>query len=205
MWAPDIQLVNGKYIVYFSGRQIGTEKLVIGAAVSTTDSALGPYQDIGQPLLQNKAFAWADTIDAHHFTDIDGTTYLLWKTQGDIFYQSSDILIRKINHDGISFDENEPETRILTTTLGWERAIAEGPWLLFRKGYYYLFYSGDVFWSNGYSVGIARSKKVTGPYEKGGRILQTNREAFDLGENTTFVGPGHNSVVEVRFRNITKL
>ena len=198
MWAPDIQLVNGKYIVYFSARQSGNDKLSIGAAISTTDSALGPYQDIGQPLLTNNAFPWADDIDVHHFTDIDGTTYLLWKTQGNIFQTTSHIMIRKINPDGISFDENEPETVILKNTELWELVIVEGPWLLYRNGYYYLFYSGDVFWSNGYSVGVARSKNVLGPYEKGGRILHTNFEAFDRGENTTFVAPGHCSVVEVR-------
>ena len=196
MWAPDIQYVNGRYIVYYSALENGSNRYCIGAAVSTTDSALGPYKDLEEPLVRSHAFL-GDTIDVHHFTDVDGTTYLLWKTNGDPFWLTSHIIIRKINPDGISFDENEPETLILKNDQLWELVTVEGPWLVHRNGFYYLFYSGDGYLSNGYSVGVARSQNILGPYQKGGRILHTNFEAFDKGENTSFVAPGHCSVVEV--------
>ena len=46
--------------------------------------------------------------------------------------------------------------------------IAEGPSIIYREGFYYLFFSGDYFESPLYHVSVARSKIVTGPYERSG-------------------------------------
>ena len=198
MWAPEIHYVNNNYIVYFTARQKVTKALCIGAAVSTTGTPLGPYKDLGKPLVTNTTYKGIGVIDVHHFYDIDGTPYLIWKTDGNAVGKESSVLIRKINKDGISFHSSAPITRLIKSTLVWERLIVEGPWMIHRDPYYYLFYSGDGFTSIGYSVGVARSKSLLGPYEKHkGTILHTDFNSYVKGENTSFVGPGHCSVVEV--------
>ena len=52
----------------------------------------------------------------------------------------------------------------------------------------------------GYGVGVARSKDLLGPYDKFHKlILHTDFDTYANGENTTFISPGHCSVVEVRY------
>ena len=60
--------------------------------------------------------------------------------------------------------------------------------LLFpRDGYYYLFYSGNVFYDPGYYVGVARSRNITGPYERRNQpVLQSDRGNGDA----RFFAPG---------------
>ena len=44
--------------------------------------------------------------------------------------------------------------------------IVEGPSIIYRAPYYYLFFSGNGFDSPLYHVSVARSKSVTGPYTR---------------------------------------
>ena len=65
--------------------------------------------------------------------------------------------------------------------------MVEGPWIIKRNDYYYLFYSGHCYCDNTYAVGVARSKDPLGPYEKkGDPIMKTNG---------AWAGPGHCSVI----------
>ena len=42
----------------------------------------------------------------------------------------------------------------------------EGPWLMYREGIYYLFYSANSYKGPNYRMNVATSTNVTGPYEK---------------------------------------
>jgi xylan 1,4-beta-xylosidase len=44
--------------------------------------------------------------------------------------------------------------------------IVEGPSLIYRNNFYYLFFSGNTFHSPFYHVSVARSQKATGPYKR---------------------------------------
>ena len=50
MWAPEIHHVNGRFLAYFSCAAANARHS-IGVAVSQSDSYLGPYQDLGVPLV----------------------------------------------------------------------------------------------------------------------------------------------------------
>ena len=50
MWAPEIHHVNGRFLAYFSCAAPNARHS-IGVAVSQTDSYLGPYLDLGVPLV----------------------------------------------------------------------------------------------------------------------------------------------------------
>ena len=75
--------------------------------------------------------------------------------------------------------------------------VVEGPWIIFRDPFYYLFFSGGRFDQPEYHVSVARSESVQGLYYRfeGDFFLTTDSERYDAGDNCTFVGPGHGSVV----------
>lgn len=67
---------------------------------------------------------------------------------------------------------------------------------MYKKGYYYLFYSSGWYSDPHYNVRVAKSKSPTGPFiKKKFPVLETNWIPYNKGVNTTFVGPGHCSVV----------
>ena len=144
-----------------------------------------------------------DKIDFKQSSFRDGKPYLSWKTEDNSRGKPSRIFIRQLNEDGISFPESAPTTKILSADRKMERLVVEGHWIIFRDPFYYLIYSGYGYKSPHYYSAVARSSAVTGPYEKqkAGRnkvFLHTDYDLFNKRENSTFVGPGHGSVVRVR-------
>lgn len=122
-WAPEIHLVNNNYIVYFSASHKESGKFSIGAAVSNTGEITGPYADLGWPLVEDFTDPKSGVIDVHHFYDLDGTAYLFWK-RFNMFNGEADIIyMRKINKDGVSFDEDEPVLEVIRCTEDWEGGI----------------------------------------------------------------------------------
>jgi beta-xylosidase len=87
---------------------------------------------------------------------------------------------------------------VLTASLDWEGHDVEGPFLWeepgpHSHGFLYMFYSGSNTWGSSYAAGVARARSVLGPWEKKGPPVIHTRGGS--GGNSTFVSPGHNSVV----------
>lgn len=74
----------------------------------------------------------------------------------------------------------------------WEGGVVEAPWVVKHGTDYLLFYSGNVY-DDRYRTGVARAKSPTGPFTKKGMPI--------LGNNASWVGPGHGSVVSVHGRD----
>jgi beta-xylosidase len=128
-------------------------------------------------------------IDATFFEDDDGRRFLIYKIDGNASGHPTPIYIRELAADGLSFAAGSRATQILVNDAAtWEGGVVEGPWLVRRFGYYFLFYSGNVY-DERYRTGVARSTSLLGPYEKHGAPI--------LGMNSQWVGPGHGSVVTV--------
>ncbi|HLL58949.1 MAG TPA: family 43 glycosylhydrolase, partial [Allosphingosinicella sp.] len=87
-WAPEMARVGDEYWLCYTARQ-KTNALAIGLAKSP--SPLGPWRDLGRPLLSGGAVnttGWDDpnkpllsggVIDSHIFIDEGGEPYLFWK------------------------------------------------------------------------------------------------------------------------------
>jgi arabinan endo-1,5-alpha-L-arabinosidase len=78
-----------------------------------------------------------------------------------------------------------------------ERLVAEAPWMMYKKGYYYLFYSSGWTFETKYHIRVARGRQVTGPFVRTQRpVLTTDWERYNQGINCSFIGPGHGSIIE---------
>ena len=193
MWAPELHWVKGRYVVYFTAAD-ARDKLNIGAAAATSSDPFGAYRDIGKPLLVDQN-SIAGALDPHYFLDpITNKHYLIWKEDDPLV--PSLIKIRELRSDGLAF--RGTANTILRSTLSGERFVTEAPWMMYKDSYYYLFYSSAWFFEAKYHMRVAKAKKITGPFVKRRLpILETDWSAYTRGLNTTFVGPGHGSVVSV--------
>ena len=69
---------------------------------------------------------------------------------------------------------------LLSSNLLEERQIAEAPWMMYKNGFYYLFYSSGWFLEAKYHMRVARGKKATGPFIKRNKpILSTDWERYN--------------------------
>lgn len=179
-WAPEIHRVGTHWVAYYTARHTDG-KLSIGAA--SADKPTGPFTDLGQPLIHD---ANMGMIDANKFDGADGTPYLVWKADGNASGKPTPIYGQRLSGDGMALTGTRQE--LITNDQAWEGGVVEGPWVVLRGGRYYMFYSGNSYANGTYAVGVARASSPLGPYVKAGPpIVKTN---------ATWVGPGHNSVVD---------
>lgn len=179
-WAPEIHRVGDRWIAYFSARRASDRRLVVGAATSA--SVLGPYTDLGAPLVTGPS---PGVIDAHFFEASDGRRFLTYKVDGNAVGARTPILIHELEPDGVTLRGSAIE--ILTNDRGWEGPLVEGQWMIERDGTFYLFYSANYFASTAYAAGVARSSSPTGPFTKASAPILTS--------NGAWAGPGHGSIL----------
>lgn len=166
-WAPTIAYKNGKYYYYYSA------DVNIGVAVSYKPT--GPFKDpIGKPLIK-RGTRRGQMIDPMSFVDDDGSAYLYWG-QGQCN-------VVKLNEDMISCDTS----KIISFK---PQGYNEGPFMIKRKGIYYLMWSEYDTRDPRYSIAYATSTSPLGPFVKadGPPILK--------GKGVV-KGAGHHSVVQV--------
>jgi beta-xylosidase len=180
-WAPEIAQDKGKYFIYYTARQTETNRLAV--AVASADHPAGPWTDHG-PLIAQEA----GSIDPMPFTDAKGVRWLVWKEDGNSKKLPTPLWIQRLRDDGFGFVGEKKE--ILRNDAPWEGAVTEGPFVLRRGEYYYLFYSGNACCGRGcnYALGVARAKDMLGPWEK----CPANPI---LAGNDAWRCPGHGSIV----------
>ena len=182
-WAPEIHIISGQFRLIFTSRETSSGILCVG--IGKADKITGPYKDIGAPVIKNTT---TGSIDASVLTLLNSVYYLIWKDDGNGNNPQIPTWIKaqRLNSDGSAVTGEI--FYLLRNTLAWEADVTEGPWIVFRNNYYYLFYSGHGYCDPSYAVGVARSLSPLGPYEKkGDPILKTN---------SAWSGPGHCSVVK---------
>jgi arabinan endo-1,5-alpha-L-arabinosidase len=179
-WAPELHKVGATFVVYFSARG-NNGVFAIGAASAT--NVLGPYTDIGAPLVSAPS---PGLIDAHHFESSTGARYILWKVDGNAVGAPTPIRIQPLAPNGLSVTGTP--TTLITNTLPWEGTLVEGPWMVEHGGFFYLFYSANFYASAAYAIGVARATAPTGPFTKAAAPILVSKGAW--------AGPGHGSVLQ---------
>jgi hypothetical protein len=160
-WAPDLEQVGDKYLLYYSAQRKGDHRRCIGVAIS--DQPDGNFHDVGQPLVANEPDGAIDPALLH----AQGQLYLLTKRDGNAYGRPSIIYGRPLDPSGL---EAGPRTVLLRShSGGWEQGVAEGPTAFAIGSKTYLLYSGGYYAGSGYAEGEAvRRGSPLGPYRRVG-------------------------------------
>jgi beta-xylosidase len=179
MWAPSVIMANDKYYLLFGANDIQNDGQYGGIGVAVSDKPEGPFEDaLGKPLI-SKIVNGAQPIDQFVFRDTDGQLYLFyggWR-HCNVARLSADLLSLIPFDDGSLFKEVTPPNYV------------EGPFMLKRKGRYYMMWSEGGWQGPNYSVAYAISDSPLGPFNRIGKILQQDPEIA--------TGAGHHSVIQI--------
>jgi beta-xylosidase len=179
-WAPEIHQVGNKFVVYYTARD-HSGRLSIGAAWSK--DVRGPYTDLGRPLIRDHR---TGVIDSNLFKDDKGRPYLVWKLDGNDVNKPTPIYVQRLSPDGMKLEG--ARQKLITNDQKWEGPLVEAPWVVKRGEYYYMFYSGNMYNTDRYATGVARSRSPFGPYEKQPEPV--------LRSNGHWAGPGHGAIIQ---------
>ncbi len=182
LWAPDINKIDRKYVLYYSKSEWGGE-WTCGIGVATADRPEGPFTDHGS-LFISKEIGVQNSIDPFFISD-GGHNYLFWGSFRGIYGI-------ELTADGLAVKPGAEKQRVAGTFM-------EGTYIHKRGGYYYLFGSAGTCCEgekSTYRVTVGRSKNLFGPYvDKQGRPLTENHFEVVLHRSKDVVGPGHNSEI----------
>lgn len=180
MWAPDINKIGDKYVLYYSKSEWGGE-WTCGIGAATADRPEGPFTDHG-PLFISSEIGVRNSIDQFYIED-NGHKYLFWGSFHGIYGI-------ELSDDGLSVKPGAVKKQVSGTFM-------EGTYIHKRGKYYYLFGSAGTCCEGArstYRVTYGRSENLFGPYvdKKGQRLFDNHYEVMLHGDDT-FVGTGHNA------------
>jgi arabinan endo-1,5-alpha-L-arabinosidase len=195
-WAPDISLVNGRYLLYYACSSFGSNMSAIGLATNQTLDPADPqyrWDDNGLVLASNKSDDY-NAIDPAHVVDRDGKHWLAFGS----FWS------------GLKIVPLDPQTGIPSSganVVSLARRpkapdAIEAVFIIQRAGKYYLFASFDFCCrgaDSSYYTVVGRSRDILGPYvDKAGKPMLEGGGTLVLaagpGESRWF-GPGHCAVL----------
>ena len=182
IWAPDINKIGDKYVLYYSMSVWGGEWTCgIGCAVS--DRPEGPFKDCGM-MFRSNGIKVQNSIDPFYIED-NGHKYLFWGSFRGIY-------AIELSEDGLSLKSGSSPVQIAGTAY-------EGTYIHKRGGYYYMFASiGSCCegLKSTYTTVVGRSTSLFGPYlDKKGQSMMDNYHEILIHKNDSFVGTGHNSEI----------
>jgi beta-xylosidase len=179
-WAPEIAHDGKRFFIYYTARRKNGPLCV---AVATASRPQGPYRDHGPMVCQD-----VGSIDAVAATDEHGQRYLVWKEDGNSKKLPTPLWAQRLSADGTQLVD--PRHELLRNEAPWEAHLIEGPFILRRGDWFYMFYSADACCGPkcNYKLGVARSRKLLGPWER-----QPANPV--LAGNDTWKCPGHGSIV----------
>lgn len=187
-WAPCIEEVKQKdgsykYYFYYSGNPKAGGGKQIGVAVA--DNPVGPFTDLGHPIITDSPVGHGQQIDVDVFTDpISGKRYLYW---GNGYMAGAEL-----NKDMVSIKKKT--LTVLTPEGGTlqDYAYREAPYVFYRNGLYYFLWSVDDTGSPNYHVAYGTSESPLGPIKVADRPVVLIQNP-DKG----IYGPAHNSVLNL--------
>ena len=189
-WAPHVSEADGKYFMYYSADPNTQKGLCLAVAVA--DAPGGPFVDIGKPLKCGTSFI-----------NIDPMAYDDPKTGKKLLYWGSGfepIKVQELAVNRTEFAANSQSVDLVFPIKNEDpnnyQRLIEGAWVTYKKGYYYLFYSGDNCCGDKahYAVMVARSRSATGKFETLAQATGKGNSVI-LEKNDEWLAPGHNSVI----------
>ena len=199
-WAPEIQLVNGTYYLYYSYSAFAKNTSAIGVATNKTLHPNSPdfkWVDHGMVVQSVPNRDMWNAIDANLVMD---------GRQGWLVYGSfwGGIKMVKLSDDLLTIAKPEvwypiarqPRTFVLDDTDPGDGAI-EGAYIYKHIQYFYLFVSLDYCCrgvNSDYKVVVGRSRNVEGPYvDRNGILLSRGGGTLVAKGNEIWAGVGHSA------------
>lgn len=184
-WAPAMEekLIDGKYkyFFYYSGNPTDNSGKQIGVAVG--DSPVGPFKDLGHPIVTESPAGHGQQIDVDVFTDpASGKSYLYW---GNGYMAGAELNDDMVSVKAETITELTPRGGTLKTY-----AYREAPYVFFYRGRYYFMWSVDDTGSPNYHVVYGTSDSPLGPIQVAKDPIVTIQDPAQ-----EIYGPAHNSVV----------
>ncbi len=180
-WAPELSYEKGKVYLYYAAHKKNGNLCI---AVAQADSPEGPYKDLGPIECQADG-----SIDAFPIRDENGKLFLVWKEDANSINLPTSIWAQEMRSDRKALLGEKKE--LFRNTQKWEGNLVEGVSIFKHHNYYYAFYaaSGCCGIACTYAIGIARSKRLLGPWEK-----------FDknpvMANDSNWICPGHGTAIE---------
>ena len=184
LWAPDINKIGDKYVLYYSTYS-STSEWNWGISAATADKPSGPW------IHRSKLFLGGEigvncSIDPCFYSE-NGKNWLLW---GSYF----GIWAIELSSDGLSLAPGAEKVRL----CGLDGYGIEAAMLHKHEGKYYLFVSGGgTQYNEHYQLGVVRSDNLLGPYlnKAGNNVAEGAPVDFFLSAGNGFISPGHCSEI----------
>lgn len=217
-WAPDICRHDGKWYLYYSCSTFGKNGSAIGVATNKTLDPTSPdfkWEDQGAVIVSHKHKDNWNAIDPNlAFDHKTGAPYLVYGSFWDglqLVKLDKDLktpvtkpvtVARRINKH-LTIEELDQEANFTIeggdTIEAGENAI-EAPFIIYRKGWYYLLVSWDYCCrgrSSTYKTVYGRSRNIEGPYlDMNGKDMRKGGGTLLVGPDDDFFGVGHCSAYE---------
>jgi beta-xylosidase len=191
MWAPDVHQVAGGWALYFTTllRGVSPPTHCIGSAFSS--SPTGPFIPTQQPFICQ--LDHRGSIDARVLVD-GSRLVMLWKSEdnanpdvpGPDQNGYTGIYTQYLSANGRELLGHA--TKIFGPSEPWEGTIVESPDIIEAWGTYWLFFSGNWYFSPQYGIGVAACQSLFGPCtdESPKPFIGSNRQGQGPGEESVF-------------------
>lgn len=191
LWAPDVAMVNGKYMMYVTCYNSATDNSIV--ALESADGKQFRYVGLITSYKTNGNIK--DTIDPEVVTD--PSTGKVW-----MFFGSTGRIHRvELNSDGTALASGATYTAVagLDVSNNSSRTkVFEGAYLHYRDGYWYMFASAGKYWDYSYKIVVGRSRTLTGTFvdKNGASMLDGNANTvIASASGDVLFGPGHNAEI----------
>ncbi|MBR1705314.1 MAG: family 43 glycosylhydrolase [Bacteroidales bacterium] len=182
IWAPDINFIDGQYVLYYAMSVWGGE-MTCGIGVAVSPAPAGPFADQGK-LFTSDEIGVRNSIDPCYVETDDGK-FLVWGSFHGIY-------AAPLSEDGLSLAPGAVEDKVRLAGTAFE-----APCLEKHGDFYYLFASVGSCCAginSTYRTVVGRSSSIWGPYvDKEGVSMVDNGYTVLIGPNEAFVGNGHNA------------
>lgn len=193
VWAPDIEKIGDKYVLYYALSAWGGGKNA-GIGTAYADSPEGPFKldksvDGKGKLFTSNEIGVPNSIDPCFFEE-NGQKWLFWGSFNGLWAV-------KLSDDGMKLATDVATAKAQKVQLAG--TAFEAAYVCKRDNYYYLFASVGACCSamlSTYTTVVGRSESLLGPYvNKEGKKMLDNEYEVVIRANDRFVGPGHNSEI----------
>ncbi len=188
VWAPDVIQIGQKFVMYYTARDIQSDRQCVG--VATSDTPEGPFKDThSHPLVCQADLG--GTIDPSPFRDGE-KLYLYFKNDGNCCGQPTHLWAQEMAPDGLSV-VGQPHS-LMVNDAPWEGNVVEAPNMFQHNGKYYLFFSAANYADQTYAVGYALCQSATGPCTQ---AAENPILASQMAKKPPVIGPGGQTMFQV--------